>query len=69
MKREDMQKYYEKKYGHKAVSWRSAYSAEYVGWLELRLEEEIKWGHRSCTAEDCKTSGTDCPANEEVECE
>ena len=35
--------------------------------LRRRLDEEIKWGHRECTHDACKSSGTDCPANEKVE--
>jgi hypothetical protein len=31
--------------------------------LRRRLEEEIKWGHRECTIDACRSSGTDCPAN------
>ena len=34
-----------------------------IRWLAQRLDEEIKWGHRECTHDDCKSSGTDCPAN------
>jgi hypothetical protein len=34
-----------------------------IRWLAQRLDEEIKWGHRKCTRDDCKSSGTDCPAN------
>jgi hypothetical protein len=35
----------------------------YVKWLERRLKEEIKWGHRQCTHDNCESSGTDCPAS------
>jgi hypothetical protein len=38
-----------------------------IRWLAQRLDEEIKWGHRECTHDDCKSSGTDCPANAEGE--
>ena len=34
-----------------------------IRWLAQRLDEEIKWGHRECTHDNCKSSGTDCPAN------
>lgn len=27
-----------------------------------RLAQEIEWGHRNCTAENCTSSGVDCPA-------
>jgi len=30
--------------------------------LELRLVEEILWGHQDCTSDNCKSSGRDCPA-------
>ena len=30
--------------------------------LTKRLNEEIKWGHRNCTRDNCLSSGTDCPA-------
>jgi len=33
---------------------------------ERRLAEEIKWGHRCCTADNCASSGTDCPARAEA---
>lgn len=33
--------------------------------LRRRLAEEIKWGHRECTHDNCNSSGTDCPANRE----
>lgn len=36
-----------------------------VAELEARLAEEIKWGHRNCTGDNCRSSGTDCPANTE----
>jgi len=31
-----------------------------------RLAEEIKWGHRFCTPDNCVSSGTDCPARAEA---
>jgi hypothetical protein len=37
--------------------------------LELagrRLAEEMKWGHRFCTPDNCVSSGTDCPAREQA---
>jgi hypothetical protein len=37
--------------------------AKRIRQLENRLAEEIKWGHRNCTHDDCKSSGSDCPAN------
>lgn len=37
--------------------------AKRIRQLESRLAEEIKWGHRNCTHDDCKSSGSDCPAN------
>ena len=30
--------------------------------LKRRLEEEVRWGHKDCTAENCVSSGIDCPA-------
>jgi hypothetical protein len=33
--------------------------------LELRLAEEVKWGHRNCSRDNCLSSGTDCPARTE----
>ncbi len=39
------------------------HSSYYVLWLEKRLAEEIKWGHRKCEDGNCKSSGTDCPRN------
>jgi hypothetical protein len=41
------------------------HTLRYVKWLERRLTEEIKWGHRLCTGDDCKSSGNDCPHNKE----
>ena len=38
-----------------------------IRWLAQRLDEEVKWGHRKCTHDDCKSSGTDCPANSSQE--
>jgi len=37
-----------------------------IWWLAQRLDEEIKWRYRKCTHDDCKSSGTDCPANADV---
>ena len=34
---------------------------------ERRLAEEITWGHRFCTPDNCVSSGTDCPAHAEAE--
>ena len=31
-----------------------------------RLVKEIYWGHRRCTAENCDSSGADCPASDGV---
>jgi hypothetical protein len=33
--------------------------------LNLRLAQEIKWGHQDCTADNCNSSGIDCPANQQ----
>jgi hypothetical protein len=33
---------------------------------ERRLAEEIKWGHRCCTPDNCVSSGTDCPARKQA---
>jgi hypothetical protein len=35
-----------------------------IKWLANRLDEEIKYGHRECSHDCCKSSGTDCPAND-----
>ena len=42
------------------------HTLRYVRWLETRLAEEIKWGHRDCTHDNCESSGTDCPVNAEA---
>ena len=34
-----------------------------IKWLANRLDEERKYGHRECSHDCCKSSGTDCPAN------
>ena len=57
---------YEAKTGEQAMYLKGSsyyHTLRYVRWLESRLSEEIKWGHRDCTEGDCKSSGTDCPAN------
>jgi len=65
------QEYYEATTGEKAL-YHTAYCAyhtlRYILWLESRLEsrlaEEIRFRHRNCTQDDCKSSGTACPAND-----
>jgi hypothetical protein len=32
--------------------------------MAKRLSQEITWGHRNCTPDNCVSSGIDCPANE-----
>ncbi len=60
-----LRQHYESTTGLKAT-WRGFdrdyHMPHYVQWLERRLEEEIKHGHRLCKPDDCCSSGTDCPA-------
>ena len=61
-----LQETYENKTGENATYTKDGatyHTLRYVYWLESRLAEEIKWGHRNCEPDDCKSSGTDCPAN------
>jgi hypothetical protein len=61
-----MQEQYESKTGERALYRKDGadyHTLRYVRWLEFRLAEEIKWGHRDCQPDNCMSSGTDCPAN------
>jgi len=61
-----MHEQYESKTGERALYRKDGadyHTLRYVRWLESRLAEEIKWGHRNCTHDNCESSGTDCPAN------
>ena len=66
MSKMSIQEQYESKTGEMATYRKDAsdyHTLRYVRWLESRLAEEIKWGHRNCTNGNCESSGTDCPAN------
>ena len=61
-----IQEHYENKVGEKATYRKDSvdyHTLRYVRWLEARLAEEIKWGHRDCAHGICMSSGTDCPVN------
>ena len=58
----DLRKQFEKEYGWTALYRDGGFAFDYVCWLEDRLAEEIDCGHKYCTADNCKSSGTDCPA-------
>lgn len=62
----NMQAYYETVIGERATYRKEGadyHTLRYVRWLEDRLDDEIKWGHRHCTPENCVSSGVDCPAD------
>ena len=62
-----IQEQYESKTGEKAtyrIGASDYHTLRYVRWLESRLREEIKYGHRGCSPDCCKASGVDCPARQ-----